>query len=183
MNTATQELDRLGAEAASLDAQLNPSTALPGMTEAAPGEPEQKEEISSVGLATLAVAASTGLAEQAWPVLQGEFRPELKGELVSKLVPVLDKHGIKSEFFEKWKEEFEFGMLLGGVVVGCYVKIQQAKAAEPANVTKETAAAAPAQTAAPIATEKEPDGVLNAVTSGGKTAAQPAKKPAAKNAK
>lgn len=120
------------AHAAQLSAEFSAHD--PGQP--APGQPAP-EEISSKGLAALAVVGATRAAVSFYPCLVNNFPDELQQEAVEKLAPLLDKYNVKSAFFEKWRLEFEAGAFFAGVIFTAWQTIEADKAARAKEVANE----------------------------------------------
>lgn len=131
-----EELKALANEAAAVDAAATAAEIPPQPDEAAqPGQPDAGEqaqgtaELTPEQEAVILVNSAAWAAGVIWPVLK--YAPETKQEAVNRLVPLLNKYNLSSEWLRRWGVEIEAGLFFGGVIAGSYMAVQAAKQAEP----------------------------------------------------
>jgi len=124
----SNELERLGAEAASADALAAEQNKTPGQAEA-----EQAARVARDEGIEKEAAALTDLAAQAvealWPAVG--ISPDTRQKFAGKLAPVLKKHNLSS-LFGRWAEEFDLGIFFCGLAYGGYKAVQADKVARGA---------------------------------------------------
>lgn len=150
------EFGTLATEAAALDAELEVKPA-ENLTSNPEAEKEQAELVqSSRAAAALFMQGFSAVVTIAYPSVR--IGAETQAQGAEKLAPVLAKHGFSNSFLDKWKEEIDFGMWFGGVLIGIYSAVEQQKAQKPADTPASTSPVKPADAEAP-------DLKMNAVTS------------------
>lgn len=88
---------------------------------------EQKSETDEAGALMVAAFALKGVVaavEAVYPCLDGFYTPEIQEQGALKLVPLMQKYNMQSEFLERWQVELEAGMFFGGMVFAGYKLVQ-----------------------------------------------------------
>ena len=95
-------------------------------------EESTKKINEAMGLAVGSVKMISAMVEKKWSCIK--FDDETKVQVSEKAAAVLTKYNCKlPPWLEAYKEELELGVLLGGIVMGCYSTIQKQKKIDSAN--------------------------------------------------
>jgi hypothetical protein len=95
------------------------------------------DDAGALMVASFAVKGIVKAVEAVYPCLDGIYTQEIQEEGALKLVPLMVKYDLKSEFLAKWEAELEAGMFFGGMIFAGYKMVQMDKAAQAAKVEKE----------------------------------------------
>lgn len=127
--TAAEILDDQGPSADQLSAELNAHEEQGQTNPVMQSDKPAQEELTSTGVAVMAVMGVSKVAVNLYPCLEGAITPPVQEEAVQKLAPLMEKYNVKSEFFEKWRLELEAGFFFAGLIFQCYKLIEADKAA------------------------------------------------------